>query len=120
MCFLACFFFKNPLLSAGRIKLLKIKEKLGPIFNLQKGKSWTNFNFTTYIYIHIMPAYIYIYVYLSSLSLSICLFFRFLVPLSIYLSISLFISLSIYIIWQHVRPSLLLTFFLSSEDPKRP
>ena len=39
--FFACFFFKNPLLSAGRMRFSKIKN--GPVSNFKKGKHWTSF-----------------------------------------------------------------------------
>ena len=54
VCFLLFFacFFKNPLLSAGRMRFSK---KNGPVFNFKKGKHWTSF----YLY----SIYIYIYTY---------------------------------------------------------
>ena len=43
VCF--CLFFKNPLLSAGRMIFSKINKqnKNGPVFNFKKGKHWTSF-----------------------------------------------------------------------------
>ena len=53
-----CLLFKNPLLSAGRMKFSKIKSKtkqkmdqfltlkraeIGPVFNFKKGRNWTSF-----------------------------------------------------------------------------
>ena len=49
-----CLFFKNPLLSAGRMNFLKIKskkQKMDQFLTCKKGNLGPVFNFTAYIYI---------------------------------------------------------------------
>ena len=51
------FFFKNPLLSAGRMRFLKIKikkktKKMDQFLTYKKGNLGPAFNFTAYIYIY--------------------------------------------------------------------
>ena len=57
-----CLFFKNPLLSAGRMRFLKIKSKnkLDQFLTYKKGNLGPVFNFTAYIYI-----YIFIYLFIE-------------------------------------------------------